>query len=97
VTCRVNRLISVEDKLSVDKLVKALLVPETTLATLEDKDEKTLAIHLKPNKLEPNLIAYIRAQSLLMYKGEKITDIKMTEPVDLSFELIVLQVYKTIL
>jgi len=32
-----------------------------------------------------------------MYKGESIMDIKMTEPVDLSFELIVLQVYKTIL
>jgi hypothetical protein len=93
----VNRLIGVDDKLSVEKLVNALLVPENTLAELVDKDEKTLGIHLKPSKLEPNLIAYIRAQSLLMYKGDKIMDIKMTEPVDINFEIIVLTVYKAIL
>lgn len=72
-------------------------MPESSLADLTDKDEKTLAIHLKPNKLEANLIAYIRAQSLLMFKGDNIMSIKMTEPTDIVYEITVLKVYKAIL
>lgn len=92
-----NRVLSVKDKMSVESLVNALLVSESALTDLPDRDEKTLAIHLKPSKLEPNLIAYIRAQSLLMFKGDNITDIKMVDPVDINYEIIVLTVYKAIL
>ena len=60
-TCRLNRTVALKDKLSVELLVNALFVSEDTIQDIEDKEKTTMLLHLKPNKLEPNLIAYIRA------------------------------------
>ena len=84
-----------EDKLSKEKLVKALHVPEETVSP--EKAKETILCHLKPNKLHNNLVAYIRAQSLIMYEGPDVTSIKMLEPCDIEYEILVLTVYKEIL
>jgi hypothetical protein len=72
-----------------------MFVPEADICT--EKSTETLMCHLKPNKLHNNLIAYIRAQGLVMYDGPDVMSIKMLEPSELNYELLVLHVYKEIL
>merc|ERR1711957_108725 len=92
ITCRLNRVVALKDKMSAEKLSEALFVDDKDLSEIKDKD--TMLVHLKPNKLDANLMAYIRAQSLVMYKGD-VTKIRMTEPVEVEYELCCLETYKT--
>jgi hypothetical protein len=43
------------------------------------------------------LLAYLRAHSLLFYRGKDIHLLKMIEPTSIDFEIIVLEQYKLIL
>merc|ERR1711957_370032 len=94
ITCRLNRVVALKDKMSAEKLSEALFVDDKYLSEIKDKDKSTMLVHLKPNKLDANLMAYIRAQSLVMYKGD-VTKIRMTEPVEVEYELCCLETYKT--
>lgn len=49
---------------------------------------------LKASKLDFTLMSYLRAHLLLTY-DKPVT--KVTEPTDLTFELLVLQAYKSVL
>ena len=52
---------------------------------------------MKPYKLHANLIAFIRAQSLIMFEGKDVTSVKMLEPTDIDYEILVMGVYMAIL
>lgn len=61
VSCRLNRVVALKDKMSPEMLSKALFVSDDELTGDKEKDKISMLIHLKPNKLDANLMSYIRA------------------------------------
>lgn len=54
-------------------------------------------MYLKASKLDSDLLSYLRAHLLVSYEGENVTKIKVTEPSDITYELLVLQAYQSLL
>jgi len=63
----------------------------------KDNALSTKKLQLKATKLNMELLSYLRAHCLLMYKGDSITSIKLFEPSDLPFEITVLETYQEVL
>ena len=52
---------------------------------------------MKANKLNVELLAYLRAHCLLFFPGEDFSKARVTVPSDLDYEIMVLKTYKKIL
>ena len=70
--------------------------------TFEWPDEKyfsetTKGIQLKHNKLNNDLLCYIRAHCLLFYEGDDICNVRVTVPTEVDYEIIVLKMYRSLL
>lgn len=59
--------------------------------------EVTKGLQLKYNKLNGDLMAYLRAHCLLFYPGEDICSVRVTVPTDLDYEILILKAYKGLL
>ena len=57
----------------------------------------THRIPLKYNKLNDDLLAYLRAHCLLFYQGTDTSKITATEPTDIDYESFVLKAYRKVL
>ena len=53
--------------------------------------EVTKGLQLKYNKLNGDLMAYLRAHCLLFYPGEDICSVRVTVPTDLDYEILILK------
>ena len=52
---------------------------------------------MKHNKLNNDLLCYIRAHCLLFYSGDDICNVRVTVPTDIDYEIIVLKTYRQML
>ena len=59
--------------------------------------EATKGVQLKHNKLNQDLLAYLRAHCLLFYPGEDIMAVRMTVPTETEYEIMVLKAYRAML
>lgn len=59
--------------------------------------ETTKGIQLKHNKLNLDLMAYLRAHLLLFYEGEDICNVRVTVPTEIDYEILVLKTYRSVL
>ena len=59
--------------------------------------ETTKGIQLKYNKLNLDLLAYLRAHLLLFYQGDDICNVRVTVPTDIDYEILVLKTYRSLL
>ena len=59
--------------------------------------EKTKGIQLKHNKLNQDLLAYLRAHLLLFYEGSDICNVRVTVPTQIEYEILVLKTYRALL
>ena len=58
---------------------------------------KTVCIELKAKTLNKNLLSYLRAHCLLFYNGKDIANLRVTEPTDIEYELMILDAYQKVL
>ena len=56
-----------------------------------------MLIELKAKTLNKNLLSYLRAHCLLFYNGKDIANLRVTEPTDLEYELMILDAYQKVL
>ena len=56
--------------------------------------ETTKGIQLKHNKLNADLMAYLRAHCLLFYPGDDICSVRVTVPTNVEYEILVLKCYR---
>lgn len=97
---RVRRKLLAEAKIGTIRTLAESLI----LTDAENKEEyqKVVAeqsskrMYLKRNKLNPDILSYLRAHLLVRYEGD-IVPLKMTEPVSIDFELLVLEAYRSVL
>lgn len=61
-----------------------------------DKKNASKKLYLKATKLDPDLLAYLRAHLLLRYQSD-LTKLKVSEPCDVEYELLVLEAYHAFL
>ena len=47
--------------------------------------------------MNKNLLSYLRAHCLLFYNGKDISSIRVTEPTDVEYELMILDAYQKVL
>lgn len=104
---RIKRKIPYEAKLAGgEALIKALVLTEDEVradrkleATVKKEEQGQLAkkLYLKASKLDADLLCYLRAHLLVHYEGEDISKIKVIEPSDVSYELLVLKTYEKLL
>lgn len=110
---RVNRKINDESRFNVDSIIKALVVPREEIEAGFEKDfelkkdedvettklfsKNTLAVELKPKQLNKNLLSYLRAHCLLFYNGKDISKLRVTDPGDVDYELMILNAYEKVL
>ena len=59
--------------------------------------ETTKGIQLKHNRLNTDLLAYLRAHCLLFYPGDDICSVRVTVPTSIDYEVIVLKTYLSLL
>lgn len=59
--------------------------------------ETTKGLQLKYNKLNGDLLAYLRAHCLLFYPGDDICSVRVTVPTDVNYEILILKTYKGLL
>ena len=98
VTFRIRRSLPVEVKLNKTLLSRALLLTsEEAKADVSSEESLTKKIHLKATRLDNTMLGYLRAHCLIMYQGPNLEQLKVTQPCDLDYELMVLDVYSRIL
>ena len=113
VLIRINKKLSDEDRFSIDSIVQALVVPndkieqgfqkDFELNKLETTDKtslfsnKTITVELKAKALNKNLLSYLRAHCLMFYNGKDIASLRVTEPTDINYELMILNTYEKVL
>jgi hypothetical protein len=61
-----------------------------------DKKTSSKKLYLKATKLNPDLLAYLRAHLLLRYESD-LTKLKVSEPTDVEYELLILEAYQEFL
>ena len=52
---------------------------------------------MKYNRLNADLLAYLRAHCLLFFEGDDICSVRVTMPTDLDYEILILKTYKGLL
>ena len=57
----------------------------------------TKGIQLKYNRLNQDLLAYLRAHLLLFYEGDDICNVRVTVPTQIDYEILVLKTYRALL
>ena len=57
----------------------------------------TKGIMLKYNKLNTDLLAYLRAHCLLFYPGDDICNVRVTVPTEVDYEILILKAYRALL
>ena len=110
---RINKKISDENRFELKTIIQALVVPNKEIEEGLQKDnelekgddydknslfsKRTLTIELKPKVLNKSLLAYLRAHCLMFFSGKDIGSIRVTEPTDLEYELMILDTYEKVL
>ena len=59
--------------------------------------KNTIGIELKAKSLNKSLLSYLRAHCLMFYNGKDISSLRVTEPTDIDYELMILNTYEKIL
>ena len=89
--CHIWRQLEREEKTQSRLARSLLLTEEDFLENYDDISSLAKAIRFKFSRLQEDLLSYLRAHCLLIYQGNEIQKIKMTQPTVLDYEIIVIE------